>query len=55
MQVGRVVGIGVSERHHHQLVALEVNEIPGQFVGNHRMIVNLAGETRIPKRREPLR
>jgi len=51
MQAGRVVGIGMSERHNDQIVPLEVNHVVGQFFGNHKMIGNLTGKTRIPERR----
>src|SRR5213593_247789 len=55
VQAGRVVGIGMSERHDDQIVPLEVNHVFGQFFGQHKLISNLTGKTRSPKRREGLR
>jgi NAD(P)-dependent dehydrogenase (short-subunit alcohol dehydrogenase family) len=45
----------MSERHSDQIAPFEVNDVSGQFFGDHKMIGNLTGETRIPERREELR
>src|SRR5260370_9420706 len=55
MQASRAVGIGMSERHSDQIVPLKINDVSGQFFGNHKAIGKLTGKTRLPKRRERLR
>ena len=55
MEASRAVGIGMSERHSDQIVPLKINDVSGQFFGNHNTIGKQTGKTRIPKRRERLR
>src|SRR5918996_3294160 len=45
----------MSERHSDQIAPFEINDVSSQFFGDHKMIGNLTGETRIPERREELR
>jgi hypothetical protein len=49
MQAGRVVGIGMPERHNDQIVPLKVNHVFVQLFGNHKMIGNLTWKERLPK------
>src|SRR5260370_7325286 len=54
VKAGGVSSIGESEWHTDQIVAFQVNDVSGQLFGNCKMAGNLAGKTRIPKRREGL-
>jgi hypothetical protein len=54
MKAGRASGISESKRHANQILAFQVNDIPGQLFGDCEMAGNLAGEAWIPKRSERL-
>src|SRR6266853_3357466 len=52
MQASGVVRIGESKGHDDHIVAFEVNDVPSEFFGNHKMAGNLPGKAWIPKRGE---
>src|SRR6266849_3927150 len=54
MKAGRASRIGESEWHTDQIVAFQIDDVSSQLLGNCKMTGNLAGKTRIPKRRERL-
>src|SRR6266852_4082718 len=54
VKAGGVSSIGESEWHTDQIVAFQVDDVSGQLFGNCKMVGNLPGKTRIPKRTERL-
>ena len=54
MQAGRVVGVGMPEVDDHEVVALEIDHLIREGVGDHEVMRDLAGKQMVPEGRDDL-